>query len=385
VTAIGGTLPYQYSLDNIVFQLSNEFTVTSGSYTIYVKDANECTYIIPSYTIQNACITISKSGTFNDTNTDGNADVGETITYHFTVTNTGNVTLHGVTVTDPKVTVTGGPTTLDVGEADNTTFSGTYTLTQADIDAGDVDNTATADSDESGPASGSTTVPLPQAASLTISKSGTFNDTNTDGNADVGETITYHFTVTNTGNVTLHGVTVTDPKVTVTGGPTTLDVGEADNTTFSGTYTLTQADIDAGDVDNTATADSDESGPASGSTTVPLPQAASLTISKSGTFNDTNTDGNADVGETITYHFTVTNTGNVTLHGVTVTDPKVTVTGGPTTLDVGEADNTTFSGTYTLTQADIDAGDVDNTATADSDESGPASGSTTVPLPQQHH
>jgi len=50
------------------------------------------------------------------------------------------------------------------------------------------------------------------------------------------------------------------------------------------------------------------------------------------------------VGETITYHFTVTNTGNVTLHGVTVTDPKVTVTGGPTTLDVGEADNTTFSG-----------------------------------------
>jgi len=35
--------------------------------------------------------------------------------------------------------------------------------------------------------------------------------------------------------------------------------------------------------------------------------------------------------------------------------------------------------------ADIDAGDVDNTATADSDESGPASGSTTVPLLRQHH
>jgi len=157
-----------------------------------------------------------------------------------------------VTVTDPKVTVTGGPTTLDVGEADNTTFSGTYTLTQADIDAGDVDNTATADSDESGPASGSTTVPLPQAASLTISRAApsmiripTATQMWRDDHVPL-----YGY---NTGNVTLHGVTVTDPKVTVTGGPTTLRCWRSRQHYVSGTYTLTQADIDAGDVDNTAT------------------------------------------------------------------------------------------------------------------------------------
>jgi hypothetical protein len=47
-----------------------------------------------------------------------------------------------------------------------------------------------------------------------------------------------------------------------------------------------------------------------------------------------------------------------------VTDPKVTVSGGPIdSLAPGASDSTTFTATYTLTQDDIDAGKVDNTAT----------------------
>ena len=61
VTANGGTQSYQYSLDNINYQTSNEFTVYGGTYAIYIKDANGCTYIIPSYTIQNACLTVAKT------------------------------------------------------------------------------------------------------------------------------------------------------------------------------------------------------------------------------------------------------------------------------------------------------------------------------------
>ena len=69
-------------------------------------------------------------------------------------------------------------------------------------------------------------------------------------------------------------------------------------------------------------------------------------------------------GQVVPYTLAVTNTGNVTLTNVTVTDPKVTVTGGPLAkLEVGASDSTTFKGVYTLTQADIDAGKVDNTAT----------------------
>lgn len=44
VTASGGTAPYQYSLDGITYQSSNIFTgLVSGSYTVTIKDANNCT------------------------------------------------------------------------------------------------------------------------------------------------------------------------------------------------------------------------------------------------------------------------------------------------------------------------------------------------------
>ena len=38
----GGKNPYQYSLDGITFQNSNVFNLTAGSYTIFVKDNNNC-------------------------------------------------------------------------------------------------------------------------------------------------------------------------------------------------------------------------------------------------------------------------------------------------------------------------------------------------------
>ncbi len=71
-------------------------------------------------------IALAKAGTLNMTvvaPTD-RADVGDKITYAFTVTNTGNVTLTNVTVTDPKVTVVGGPiASLAPGASNNTTFT----------------------------------------------------------------------------------------------------------------------------------------------------------------------------------------------------------------------------------------------------------------------
>ena len=96
---------------------------------------------------------------------------------------------------------------------------------------------------------------------------------------------------------------------------------------------MTQADINAGQVVNAALASGTPPvGPevTDPDTDIePLPEAPGILLVKSGTFNDENSDGNADVGETISYAFTVTNTGNVTLTDVTVTDPLVTVIGGP--------------------------------------------------------
>ena len=47
--------------------------------------------------------------------------------------------------------------------------------------------------------------------------------------------------------------------------------------------------------------------------------------------------------------FTVTNTGNVTLTNVTVTDPGVTMLGGPiASLAPGAVDNATFTASYII-------------------------------------
>ncbi|WP_248447694.1 DUF7507 domain-containing protein [Sinorhizobium meliloti] len=324
-----------------------------------------------------------KTGRLNDTDGDGLIDIGETITYSFLVTNTGGVTLTNVTPNDPLLTsagisVTPGPQTLAPGGS--ATFTATYTPTQAEIDAGRVENTATSTgTPPSGPPTESppdtVVVPPDQAPGLRTDKTGTLNDLDGDGLLDTGETITYSFVVTNTGGVTMTNVTPNDPLLTnagisVTPGPQTL--APRGSATFTATYTPTQAEIDAGRVENTATATgTPPSGPPVESppdtVIVPPDQGTGLRTEKTGVLNDLDGDGLLDTGETITYSFVVTNTGAVTLTNVTPNDPLlsnagISVTPGPQTLAPGA--NATFTATYTPTQAEIDAGRVENTATS---------------------
>ena len=53
-------------------------------------------------------------------------------------------------------------------------------------------------------------------------------------------------------------------------------MGESDTTTFTGSYQITQADIDAGHFSNTAQADSEKSGADKDDEDVELPQNAAL-------------------------------------------------------------------------------------------------------------
>lgn len=162
---------------------------------------------------------------------------------------------------------------------------------------------------------------------LSLVKTGTLADTNSDGGPSVGDVITYRFALTNTGNVPLTNVTISDllPNLTITGGPlASLAVDATDSTTFTGTYAVTSGDIGAGSITNTATANATPQGGGSlpsnpSSVTIPLATAPAIEIVKSGALNDGNR-GFAAVGDVITYSFLVTNTGNVPLRNVTITD-----------------------------------------------------------------
>ncbi|MGI9404766.1 MAG: DUF7507 domain-containing protein, partial [Hyphomicrobiaceae bacterium] len=344
-----------------------------------------------------ASMALIKNATVNDGG-DGVIDAGDTVTYTFSVENTGNVTITNITLTDALVTLSGGPiASLAPGATDTTTFTATYTITQADVDNGSVSNSATASgsdpqsqpvtdvSDSGNPADGPgpddpTVAQFPSATGLSVIKAATLNDGG-NGRADAGDTITYTFTVQNAGNQTLTNVTVTDPLVTMSGGPiASLAPGATDTTTFTASHTLTQADVDAGSFSNSATGSgldpssqpvtdiSDSANPADGPgpddpTVMPLPAQSSMALVKVATINDGG-NGRIDAGDTIDYTFRVENTGNTTLTNVTVTDPLVTVSGGPiVTFAPAAIDTTTFTATYTITQADVDAGSFSNSAT----------------------
>ncbi|MBT6682291.1 MAG: DUF11 domain-containing protein, partial [Chloroflexi bacterium] len=286
----------------------------------------------------------------------------DVITYSFTVTNTGNVTLTGVTVSDPLVTVVGGPlASLAVGATDSTTFSGSYAITQADVDAGGVDNIAIASGEAPGgdvtdPTDDITdddthTEPVPQISSIDLVKLADRES------AFEGDVITYSFTVTNTGNTTLTNVTVSDPLVTVSGGPlASLAPGTSDSTTFSATYVVTAADVAAGSFKNVATVSGETPGgdptdptddvTDEGDDTVTFANLSIVKGSSESTVNVslnntaeadfTNAEGSLIVSDsdlltigvpTVTYTITVTNSGDADATGVVLGDTLPVVSG----------------------------------------------------------
>src|SRR5262249_53917125 len=91
-----------------------------------------------------------------------------------------------------------------------------------------------------------------------------------------------------------------------------------------------------------------------------LHNCAGITISKSArpaTYDH--------VGQRIIYSYRVTNTGSFfTLHNVTVTDDHVTPPVRCLLTPPAPGESTTCTAVYTITQADLDAGHVTNTAVA---------------------
>ncbi|MBS9773522.1 MAG: DUF11 domain-containing protein, partial [Gammaproteobacteria bacterium] len=448
------------------------YTYEEGaSYTVIARDKTKtvkCDNPSDEFTIKKACIELKKASADITT-----ATVGANVTYTFTVTNTGTSDLENIKVVDEKIFKNKTPQGLDqfTGVAETSsgkwdgaklkaggviTFTKNYPLTQDDIDAGVVENTATVtgtdekdenvtdtsdstntgDDDKGGssttdkgddndPTNDPTKETITRTAGIELEKTSAFSPAT--ATAPNGE-ISYTFKVKNTGNVTLTNPTIVDEKLF--GNTTaqaifdtaifTIDAGksadyDADPTkktilpngyvtiTAVAKHKVVQKDLDAGKVENTAkttaevptgvtppkdTSDSGNTNDKAGTddpTIELLTQSPAFTLKKGSVFNDTNNDGIAQVGETITYTFVVTNTGNVTLTNVEIKDTglKSTVTivpdaNNPTKLLPTKT--ATFTAVYTLTQTDIDAGLKKNVATAKATPPNDAEGNAVTPI-----
>jgi uncharacterized repeat protein (TIGR01451 family) len=225
----------------------------------------------PKYTTVKSVVSMTTSNGASASQTDG-LDV---ITYQYVVDNTGNVTLSGVALTDAGPTFDGNAATntlsaitLASGDTNGNnllettetwTYTATYILAQADVDnsagvtSGVANSVVAVANDPQGtPAVQDTgtvltaTTTIPAAPALTIDKTA-----DTAGPLSVGQVVNYTYLVTNTGNVTITGVGVTETAFNGTGTPvpnpttagsTTLAPGGT--VTFTASYTVTQADID---------------------------------------------------------------------------------------------------------------------------------------------
>ena len=264
-----------------------------------------------------------------------NVAVGDTVNYTYVITNTGNITLENANITDAH---NGSGTLSAITPANATiaplasqTFTATYIVVQADVDAqAPFTNLATA---HATPKRGTITEPTAGASvdvtaalpSLSMAKSSPTGPYST-----VGDILTYSYLVTNTGNVSLTSLSIADDIVDGAGGSVSCPALPATGIaplathTCSATYAVTQADIDGGSVVNTATATSGAETSAPSSVTINADQSPELTLVKS------SPSGNYFfVGDTLTYSYVVTNSGNTTITAaISVADDVVDGSGG---------------------------------------------------------
>lgn len=299
--------------------------------------------------------------------------VGDVLTFEFRLTNSGNVTLPGpFTVADPLITTAGGTITCPAGPLAPTatlTCTGSYTVTQADLDAGQIINSATASSPLGGtPVTSppdSVSIPAVQSPALEVVKAA---ESVTAAQFIVGLVVDYTYTVTDTGNTTLTApVTVADNLIPAVSCPALPPGGLAPAATLTctGSYTVTADDVDLGVVTNLATASSGSTISPRVSETVPDAGVPALSMTKTAT-----TASFAAPGDVLDYTFTVTNAGTRAFVQPVVVQDSLT---GPVTCftptgadpDFRPGETATCTASYTVTQADVDAGEVLNEANAE--------------------
>jgi uncharacterized repeat protein (TIGR01451 family) len=183
---------------------------------------------------------------------------------------------------------------------------------------------------------------------------------------------------------------VTDPNASglacTPANGSSLTAGASLNCTAS--HTITQADIDAGSYFNQASDDDGTGGAASACADVTTPGTRHnvLGLTKTDNLNPAMYD---HVGQVVTYTLTATNSGNTTLHNVTVSDAPAldgfSCTPSIPVVSLAPGGTIVCTGTHTITVADLNAGSFTDTGSASSTEtSAPNAPDTVFGVPPEH-
>jgi hypothetical protein len=338
----------------------------SGDYGVPLEESDPANYFggDPS-------MTIVKSVNGEDANTAPGAfiAVGDDAVFTYDITNTGNLTIDNISLIDDVLGPITCPATSLAADASMTCtataaatagpYTNTGTVTGQPMGA---DGTPHGDPlEEDDPANYFGTDP-----GMSIVKYVNGEDANAPLGApvSVGDPVTFDYVITNTGNLDIYDVALTDDILGPVECPATvLEVGE--------TMTCTIVDVAVGGpYVNIGTVTGQPQAPdGSGDYGDPLEESdpanyfgsePSIEVEKY--VNGVDADGtlglNVTEGDEITFTYVVTNTGNVALHDIAVLDDILgPVTCPATSLEPGEAMTCTFVTT-------ADSGTVTNIATA---------------------
>jgi NAD-dependent dihydropyrimidine dehydrogenase PreA subunit len=303
---------------------------------------------LPALAEASPAISIEKSTNGHDADTEIGPFIlaGETITWNYEITNTGNVDLENITVTDDQeVGVICPVAILEAGASMICTASGTA-LTGQYANMGTVTGTppgglpAVTDSDMSHY--------FGVSPAISIEKSTNGHDADTEIGPFIlaGETITWDYLVTNSGDITLVNVTVTDDQVVEVVCPQdVLKAAEAMTCTASGTA-LTGQYANTGTVTGTPPGGLPDITDSDMSHYFGVSPGINIEKSTNGQDADTEIGPFILAGETVTWDYLVTNSGDITLVNVTVIDDQgVEVVCPQDVLKAVEAMTCTASGT----------------------------------------
>ena len=336
------------------------------------------------------------------THEDKTYDLDETVTFTINVKNIYDEAKTVRIIELPGVVIEGAPqetpnvlTVEKVPAGETVTATATYKITEADIANGSFVNTVKVEFEGGKPFENTDTVTtVDPVRSYTLTKKSS-ESTHENGMFKAGETIHYTLTVTNTGNQTLENVEITDTLNAVgtisniqgadskqDGKVTIFTISSlAPKTEATITYDYVVQEADKGNTISNAAVGTpanpeDPDGEKPGDNTDNPVENPKLEVKKDIVFitaaDGTQKDkaGKADLNDIITYSVTVTNTGNMKLTNVKITDSLegIQLAEGQSfdlgILEAGEAKTVTY--TYQVKESDLGKS-ILNTATATGD------------------